>query len=227
MMFNSSERYLNKIKSIDELKSIIGENPRNNTVIMCHGVFDVVHPGHIRHLTFAKSKADILIASLTSDTHITKGIYRPHVPEQIRAKTLAAFEMVDYVIIDKNKTPMENISYLKPDYFAKGFEYSDIKRNIATEDETKIVEEYGGKMIFTPGDIVFSSSKLIEMTPPKIEIEKLVSLMELYKLNFNDLRDVIKKIGQFSVHVVGDTIIDSYTRTSLIGGQTKTPTFSV
>ena len=65
------------------------------------------------------------------------------------------------------------------------------------------------------------------MTPPKIEIEKLVSLMELYKISFDDLRDVIKKLSKFSVHVVGDTIIDSYTRTSLIGGQTKTPTFSV
>ena len=45
---------------------------------MCHGVFDVVHPGHLRHLIYAKSKADILIASLTADVHITKGQYRPH-----------------------------------------------------------------------------------------------------------------------------------------------------
>lgn len=223
----SLETYLNKIKSVNELKTIIGDYPRKKDVIMCHGVFDVVHPGHIRHLQFAKSKADILIASLTSDRHITKGVYRPHVPEQIRAKTLAAFEMVDFVIIDVNKTPMNNIKYLKPNFFAKGFEYSNQERNIATEEESKVVEVYGGKMIFTPGDIVYSSSKLIEMTPPKIEIEKLVSLMELYKISFDDLRDVIKKLSKFSVHVVGDTIIDSYTRTSLIGGQTKTPTFSV
>ena len=221
------DSYLKKIKFINELKAIIGDYPRKKKVIMCHGVFDVVHPGHIRHLQFAKSKADILIASLTSDRHITKGVYRPHVPEQIRAKTLAAFEMVDFVIIDENKTPIENIKYLQPNFFAKGFEYSDKERNIATSEETTVIEEYGGKMIFTPGDVVYSSSKLIEMTPPKIEIEKLVSLMELYKISFDDLRDVIKKLSKFSVHVVGDTIIDSYTRTSLIGGQTKTPTFSV
>ena len=169
------DSYLKKIKFINELKAIIGDYPRKKKVIMCHGVFDVVHPGHIRHLQFAKSKADILIASLTSDRHITKGVYRPHVPEQIRAKTLAAFEMVDFVIIDENKTPIENIKYLQPNFFAKGFEYSDKERNIATSEETTVIEEYGGKMIFTPGDVVYSSSKLIEMTPPKIEIEKLVS----------------------------------------------------
>ena len=157
-----NKNFSNKIKSLDELKIEIGDYPRNKSVIMCHGVFDVVHPGHIRHLQFAKSKADILIASLTCDKHIIKGIYRPHVPEQIRAKTLAAFEMVDFVIIDKNKTPMDNIRFLKPSFFAKGFEYSDTAKNIATEEETQVVEEYGGKMIFTPGDIIYSSSKLIE-----------------------------------------------------------------
>ena len=144
---NLSEQYVSKIKSISDLKVIIGEYPRKQTVIMCHGVFDLVHPGHIRHLQFAKSRGKILVASLTCDKHITKGLYRPHVPENIRAKTLAAFEMVDYVIIDKNKTPMENIKFLKPDFFAKGFEYSNTERNIATEEEAKVVEGYGGKMI--------------------------------------------------------------------------------
>ena len=70
---------------------------------MCHGVFDVVHPGHVRHLLYAKSKADILVASLTADQHITKGVHRPHVPQDLRAVNLAAFEMVDYVVIDRNR----------------------------------------------------------------------------------------------------------------------------
>ena len=74
---------------------------------MCHGVFDLVHPGHIRHLLYAKSKADILVASLTADRHITKGAYRPLVPQDLRALNLAALEMVDYVVIDPNATPLE------------------------------------------------------------------------------------------------------------------------
>ena len=75
---------------------------------MCHGTFDVVHPGHIRHLLYAKTKAKILIASLTSDDHINKSNMRPYVPEDLRAQNLAALEMVNYVIIDKNPTPLKN-----------------------------------------------------------------------------------------------------------------------
>ena len=103
------EKYQKKIKTVKELKKIIGKFPRTKKVIMCHGVFDVVHPGHIRHLAYAKSKADILVVSLTSDIHITKGKYRPHVPEKIRAINIATFEMVDYVLIDFNKTPNKNL----------------------------------------------------------------------------------------------------------------------
>ncbi|MFX8708321.1 hypothetical protein ABTM42_21065, partial [Acinetobacter baumannii] len=76
------------------------------------------------HLLYAKSKADILVTSLTADRHITKGVYRPHIQQDLRAINLAAFEMVDFVVIDANDKPLENISIIQPDYFAKGFEYS-------------------------------------------------------------------------------------------------------
>ena len=67
MLVGLLDRYRHKIKSIHELCEIIGPRPRDRRVIMCHGVFDVVHPGHVRHLLYAKSKADILIASITAD----------------------------------------------------------------------------------------------------------------------------------------------------------------
>src|SRR5437016_12150980 len=109
MLVSLTAQYQHKIKAADELRALVGARPRTNKVIMCHGVFDVVHPGHVRHLLYAKSKADILIASLTADQHITKGIYRPHVPQDLRAVNLAAFEMVDYVLVDARDKPLENI----------------------------------------------------------------------------------------------------------------------
>src|SRR6202795_4597925 len=124
---------------------------------MCHGVFDVVHPGHLRHLLLAKSKADVLIASLTADRHINKGHYRPHVPQELRALNLAALEMVDYVIIDPNPTPIDNIASLQPDYFAKGYEYVSGGLPPKTEEEAEVIQTYGGEIIFTPGDIIYSS----------------------------------------------------------------------
>src|ERR1041384_7359857 len=116
--------YSRKVKSIDELCAVIGPRPRKKRVVMCHGTFDLVHPGHIRHLIYAKSKADILVASLTSDAHINKANYRPFVPQDLRAMNLAALECVDYVIVDENATPIENLKFIQPDLFAKGYEYS-------------------------------------------------------------------------------------------------------
>src|ERR1700728_4488623 len=140
MLVSLIDRYRHKIKTPEELRRIIGERPRSLKVIMCHGVFDVVHPGHVRHLLYAKSKADILVASLTADKHITKGVYRPHVTQDLRAVNLAAFEMVDYVIIDRNDKPLANIEMIQPDYFAKGFEYNAAGLAPKTAEEAAIIE---------------------------------------------------------------------------------------
>src|SRR5271170_1554052 len=124
MLSSLTEKYKHKIKTVDELISTIGPRPRAKKVIMCHGVFDVVHPGHLRHLLYAKSKADIVLASITADRHIGKGAYRPHVPQELRALNLAAYEIVDYVLVDPNPEPLETLRRLQPDFFAKGYEYN-------------------------------------------------------------------------------------------------------
>ena len=227
MLASLSEKYRHKIKTADELGKIIGPRPREKKVIMCHGVFDVVHPGHLRHLIYAKSKADILVTSITADAHISKGEYRPHVPQDLRALNLAAFELVDYVVIDQNPTPLENIANLQPDFFAKGYEYTANGVAQKTQEEAEVLQKYGGEVIFTPGDIVYSSSSLINLAPPAIGTEKLLTFMESEKLTFESLRDSLMQLKGKRVHVIGDTIVDSYTQTAMIGGQTKTPTMSV
>lgn len=228
MEMDFGDRYKYKIKNIDDLSMIIGNYPRLEKVVMCHGVFDVVHPGHIRHFLFAKNKAPILVVSLTADIHINKGNYRPHIPEQLRAINLAALEFVDFVVIDSNPTPIANIQRLKPDLFAKGYEYSPDNKTIQkTRDEIETVKSYGGEVIFTPGDFTLSSSKFINSSPPDLRFEKLLLLMRRAKVKVSDLEDAIGRFKHSTVHVIGDTIIDSYTKCSMIGGQTKTPTISV
>lgn len=221
------DKYRSKIKTVDQLQAAIGDFPRKNKVIMCHGTFDVVHPGHLRHLMYAKSKAHILVASITCDAHITKADFRPFVPEDLRAINLAAFDMVDFVVIDRNEVPLKNIERIKPDLFAKGYEYNADGLNPKTDAEKAILENYGGKVLFTPGDIVYSSSKLIESSRPNIGGDKLLALMSAEGIGFDVLHQTLEKLAGTKVHVVGDTIIDSYTDTILIGGQTKTPTLSV
>ena len=221
------KRYAHKIKTAEELRDILGPMPRGKRAIMCHGVFDVVHPGHVRHLIYAKSRADILIASITADRHIAKGQYRPHVPQELRALNLAAFEMIDYVVIDPNATPIENIKVIRPDYLAKGYEYNATGMPPRTAEEAEALRSYGGEILFTPGDVVYSSSAIINANPPDLKLDKLQVLMDVRGLTFDDLLRTVDNLGGHDLHVVGDTIVDSFTHCMMIGGQTKTPTMSV
>ena len=225
--FSTTVDYKRKIKTPDELCAILAPFPRKQKVVMCHGTFDIVHPGHLRHLMYAKERGAILIASLTSDVHILKANFRPYVPEELRAMNLAAIEIVDYVVIDKNPTPIENLLRIKPDLFAKGFDYMQTGIPPKTREEMDTLESFGGEMIFTPGDVVYSSSAIIESTPPKISYSKLKILMDSEGINFDMLRTAIEGFAKHSLHVVGDTIVDSYEQCAVLNGLTKSPTINV
>ena len=224
---NLKTQYGHKIKDLAGLREAIGPRPRKKSVIMCHGTFDIVHPGHLRHLMYAKEKADLLIASVTADEHIMKANHRPYVPQELRAANLAALEMVDFVIVDPNPTPIEQMRVLQPDFFAKGYEYFANGVPPKTQEELDTLAEYGGEMVFTPGDIVYSSSALIEASPPNLGIEKLLALMDSEGIGFDDLRTTLDSLTGLKVHVVGDTIVDTYSYCSVLGATAKSPTFSV
>jgi rfaE bifunctional protein kinase chain/domain/rfaE bifunctional protein nucleotidyltransferase chain/domain len=220
--------YLKKIIKPEQLIKRIGKFPRNKSekVAMCHGVFDLVHPGHIRHLAYAKQKVSKLIVSITTDVHVKKAELRPYVPQILRAENLAALEFVDFVIIDENETPIKNLKKIKPDFFVKGYEYSRYDTSVKTQEEINILKSYGGEFLFTPGDFVLSSSKIIESGRPDLSIIKLKSLMEGEKVTFSDIKKTLLKFKNCEVLVVGDTIIDNHVNTSIIGNNAKTPTFS-
>jgi rfaE bifunctional protein kinase chain/domain len=158
--------------------------------------------------------------------HVKKAQFRPYVPERLRAENLAALEFVDYVLIDKNETPLINLELIKPDYFVKGYEYNDLSQNKKTKEEKDILQNYGGEFLFSPGDYVLSSSKIIENERPDLSLIKLKSLIEGEKIKFEQILDAVEKFKECEVLVVGDTIIDTYVETSLIGNNAKTPTFS-
>src|SRR3546814_13483154 len=108
-------------------------------------------------MIYAKSKADILVVSLTADQHIMKGNVRPYVPEELRAVNLAAFEMVDYVVIDQNAKPIVNLQIIQPAYFAKGYEYVKQDLNPRTQEEQDVIESLAGAIFFKPANIPFPS----------------------------------------------------------------------
>jgi len=224
--FEFNEMYGKKIISLDDLTAVLPWENRKKKVILCHGVFDLVHPGHVRHLVYAKSKADVLVVSITADGHINKGQYRPHIPQQIRALNLAAFEMVDFVLIDDKPTPLDLIGKLKPDFLAKGFEYGEMSNsNTVLEQETLF--KYGGKIIFTPGDVVYSSSSIINSEKETFGRQNLGLILESEKIEIGEIIKTIDSKKMPRVLVIGDSIVDTILECTSIGGQIKTPTLSV
>jgi rfaE bifunctional protein kinase chain/domain/rfaE bifunctional protein nucleotidyltransferase chain/domain len=216
-----------KILTRKELLKKVGKFPRIKKILMCHGVFDLVHPGHIRHLSYCKKQCDYLVVSITADKHVLKADHRPYVPQNLRALNLAAIEMVDFVIIDNESQPLNNIKYIKPDIYAKGYEYIDGKINPRTQEEINIIKSYGGRFIYTPGDYIQSSSYIIENNKPDLKLVKLKTLMENQEVTFKDVYKCLDKFKNQKVFVLGDTIVDSYVETEFIGSNAKTPTFSV
>ena len=92
-------------------------------IVLCHGVFDFPHLGHIKHFKAAKKFGDYLIVSVTEDKHVNKGINRPIYNEGQRIEFLSAFSTIDYIHIDRNSDATKIISKLKPNIYAKGQDY--------------------------------------------------------------------------------------------------------
>ena len=155
-----------KIIDLDHLEKITSELKKNGkTIGLCHGTFDLMHIGHIKHFYEAKSKCDVLLVTLTPDKFVSKGPGRPLFNETLRAEAIAALECVDIVALNRWSTAVELISKIKPNVYIKGKDYVDLKDdlsgNISLEKEA--VEIHGGLVHFTSTE-KFSSSSIITKT---------------------------------------------------------------
>lgn len=131
-------------------------------VAHCHGCFDLVHPGHIKHLQAARRLADALVVTVTPDRFVDKGPGRPAFPEQLRAESVAALECVDFAAVNEWPTAEETIRLLRPDSFVKGQEFERPEnRTEKLRREVEAVQEVGGEMRFTH-EFVSSSTALLK-----------------------------------------------------------------
>ena len=141
-----------KIVSLDDLARLVrAEQEQGREIAHCHGVFDLMHLGHLRHLQQAKHVADRLVVTITPDRFVNKGPGRPVFNEFLRAESLAALEFVDWVAINDSPTAIETIRTLKPDIYVKGSDYQNSDDDLTGKivEERKAVEENGGRIHFT------------------------------------------------------------------------------
>ncbi len=148
-----------KIKGIEEIKKIIDEaKAAGKKVVLANGCFDILHVGHVRYLEDARRHGDLLIVAVNSDSSVRrlKGEGRPYMPDAERAEIVAALGCVDYVFVFDDERLDAIISYLKPDFQAKGTDYTP-----ETVPERETVESYGGRVIICGDPKERSSSEII------------------------------------------------------------------
>ncbi len=202
-----------KILSLDDLEKKAQElRQEGKRIVMCHGAFDLMHTGHVRHLQRAKREGDVLLVTLTGDAYVNKGPGRPVFGEDLRAETLAALACVDFVAINYEQAAINAIARLRPHVYVKGSEYraamDDVTGNIAREQQA--VEACGGEIFYTD-EITFSSSSLLNehfgVFSPETK-DYLQAFRKTY--DYNKVINLVKSLAQLDVLVVGDAIIDQY-----------------
>jgi len=198
----------NKILKIHNLKqSLIDKR-----FVLAHGVFDLFHVGHKRHLESAKSYADFLVVSITADKYVNKGPGRPIFNSDLRSELISSLEFVDYVIINDRETPIELINQIKPNYYIKGSDYSDFKKDITGNilKEKRAVESNNGKFILS-NEIEFSSSNLINnyLKPSSTISELKKNIKDLKKFKVECLKS-LNQLNKLKVAVIGEIIFDEY-----------------
>src|SRR3989344_2525482 len=201
----------NKIVPLEDFRRISSRLRRQGKVIVhCHGVFDLVHPGHIRHFRSAKAAGDILVVTITADRYVKRGPGRPIFNHQIRAETLASLVDTDYICIVHEATAEQAIGSIRPHIYAKGPDYRNQAEDITGKisEEEALVKSFGGKLLIT-NDATFSSSKLIndhlETYSPGIR-SYLTSLKVKYSAD--DIHRMLSSLKDLRVLVIGDAIID-------------------
>ncbi|GGY28018.1 PfkB family carbohydrate kinase [Paludibacterium paludis] len=219
-----------KIHSLESLARITDElRGSGRRVVLCHGTFDLMHTGHIRHLQRARQLGDVLVVTLTGDQFVRKGPGRPVFGEDLRAENLAALACVDFVAINQAETAIEVIRQLKPSLYVKGSDYvdaaSDLTGNIARE--VAAVRDCGGDVHFTD-EITFSSTRLLNTHFDVFSSEARAFLAEFKsRYPLDTFIGRIKELKSRRVLVVGDAILDEYHYVSTLGQTGKGNTLAV
>jgi rfaE bifunctional protein kinase chain/domain/rfaE bifunctional protein nucleotidyltransferase chain/domain len=218
-----------KIRTVDELREIRERlHDEGKVVVQCHGCFDIVHPGHLRYLRFAREQGDILMVSVTSDDAVGKGPDRPYIGEDLRLENLAAIEYVDYVCLDPNHWAGPVLEALQPDIYVKGKEYEE-SSDPRFARERELVESYGGKVIFSSGEVVYSSTFILSQFRERfrLEEERARSFARRYALDRGTLDTVLEGARGKRVLVLGDAILDRYIHCEALSIAAESPILSV
>ena len=214
------------MKNISKIKSKVQFIKKNNkTIGLCHGVFDLLHYGHLVHFESAKRKCDYLFVSITSDQYVKKGPNRPLNNENERLHFLKNLSFVDYAFIAKGESGIDSIDLIKPNFYFKGNDYKNnfLNKTKKIFKEINAVKKNKGKIIYT-NEKEMSSSNIINQHGFIFNEEQEKFLNQIKKeTNYSLIVNCLNKIRKDKILVIGDLIIDKYVFGDVLGKSGKEP----
>jgi len=215
----------NKILDIKNLKKLRNKFARKK-IVLCHGVFDLLHVGHIDYFKSSKKHGNILVVSVTNDKFVNKGPGRPAFLINNRLKFLQAIECIDYIYVSNDITGEKVIRNLKPNFYCKGSDYSksDIKDDKNLKKEINALKAVKGNFKIIK-EVSFSSSQFINEN----NLQNFNQDCKTYinsirkKFNLSQILQSLEQIKKKRVLVIGETMIDKYITTAAIGKSGKEP----
>lgn len=215
-----------KFLTHNNIKKLLVKIKKNKIkIVLCHGVFDLLHLGHFEHFNKAKKLGDILIVSVTSNRFVNKGPNQPFFNLSERVNALTNIESIDYIVESDQPDAIEIIKLIKPDIYCKGKDYKKNKNDITGKivKENNILKKFGGKIFFTD-EISFSSSKLLNKTNLLMNNEQKIFINSIKKkYNFENIENIIDNFKNLKVLIIGETIIDKYVFCEAVGKSGKDP----
>ncbi|MDY6783410.1 MAG: PfkB family carbohydrate kinase [Cyanobacteriota bacterium] len=225
MLIKNPEKYLDFETCQKELAKL---RQQGSKIVLCHGTFDLLHPGHLAHLQEAKELGDILVVSVTAAPYVNRGPGRPIFSDDLRLYALASLSCVDRVLLAPVPTALEVLDRVQPDIYCKGHEYADASKDVTQNIQREIerVRSYGGDIDYT-GEIVFSSTKLsnnyLNALPASV---KTYASEFAQRYSFDEVREAVDAMQKLKVLVLGDVIIDEFIHCTVQGLTSKGRTIS-
>jgi len=209
-----------KIISVNELNT--------DNIVLCYGHFDLIHPGHLRYLQYAKTLANNLVVALMSDKELNGENQKSYLEDE-RAESVANLQIVDHVIVLNNELTLDClIDIVKPKVLVLGKEFEQNQSeqiNLAVN----AVKNHG-KIVFHAGETHYFNANLLFKNVVDIEVNSKNQLNKICKNYKITLRDIQKKLSNFSnseLVVIGDTIVDNYVACDAIGMSAEAPVLVV
>jgi rfaE bifunctional protein kinase chain/domain/rfaE bifunctional protein nucleotidyltransferase chain/domain len=229
-MIETSSATPGKVYELEALAAVLAsEKKAGKRIVLCHGVFDLLHVGHVRHFEEAREQGDVLVVTLTADAYVNKGPHRPAFTETLRAEVLAALAPIDYVAVSHHPTAERAIAALRPDVYVKGPDYrtaaDDVTGGITREEEA--VRAAGGRIYYTQAEL-FSSSHILNRYLPSFPPD-----VEAYLADFRsrhlagEVIEHLERLRSLNLVVVGEAIVDEYVNVDQMGKSSKDPVLAM